>query len=301
MLIPLHFLLRSCLVQTQQKKTKLIINRSGEIGSWILHLWCASILSALALVKSSLNDLTWDKVRKRKGEGVTSYKQCFGIKSYQIYHIWSINQYQSITEIQWIFFCSLKNFCLCMHSRWSSILQGLVRIEFHGGNPSEKCTKCPDSQSPDRSPSISPRVQQHNFLPTCGTNVPHTTGGFGVRGMPWWSGNLHNLPQEQEPKLAKWLWLNWNQNKLLAAKCVPWISVLRKFGTQIAFCAKAITAAIIEVDGPDRCEKLFCWKKTWSSILVRQLQIHGFQWFQLYTVCGFPKMLGFPNNHSFSY
>lgn len=223
----LHFLLRSCLVQTQQKKTKLIINRSGHIGSWILHLWCASILSALALVKSSLNDLTWDKVRKGKGEG--GHKQSFGIKSYQIYHIWSINQYQSITEIQWIFFCSLKTSASACTVDGAPSFKALSESNFHGGFFSEKCCKCPDSQSPDRSPSISPRVQQHNFLPTCGTNVPHATGGFGVRGMPWWSASLHNLPHKQEPKLAKWLWLNWNQNKLLAAKCVPWISVLRKF------------------------------------------------------------------------
>ena len=134
---------------------------------------------------------------------------------YQIISNLPYLKYQSIPKHHWnsmdllLFF---KNFCLCMHSRWSSILQGLVRIEIHGGFFSAKCCKCPDSQSPDRSPSIAPRVQQHNFLPTCGTNVPHTTGGFGVRGMPWWSANLHNLPQEQEPKLARWLWLNWNQN-----------------------------------------------------------------------------------------
>ena len=92
--------------------------------------------------------------------------------------------------------------------------------------------------------------------------------------------------------------------ELLAAKCVPWISVLRKFWyTKKSAAAKAITAAIIEVEGgPDQLIDVRSVSETLEENLVGQKLVRhvsdlmGFQWFQLYTVWVFPKMLGFPKS-----
>ena len=163
----------------------------------------------------------WFDLRQENWKRAGGHKQCFGIKSYQIYHIWSINQYQSITEMHGSFALFFENFCLCMHIRWSSILQGLVRIEFHGGNAPKNAASALPSRLIDLLPSL------HEFNST--TSSQHAgqtclTRQAVWRGMPWWL--IYTTPTNRSQSLPNGCGSIEIKINCWQLSCVPWISVL---------------------------------------------------------------------------